>query len=524
MRESDWFHISRDKSLTMFTLLRISVLLAFGACWIQLGSSKTPNIVLILTDDQDDVLEGEKPMAFTTNFFQTRGAHLKNFHVNTPVCCPSRATLISGRYPHNFLDQTGGGCMHMNVSNYDFSNRSIGMYMKSIGYTSGQFGKYLNINGMDRYCKDSEGMPGFDEWLTCCSLGKYFKNEFAQNNGKGGSKVWQAGDSPHDYLTSLIGNASISFIKNALKEDKPFFAYIAPHAPHLPATPAPWYNNTFNNFTAPRTPSYNYTALDHHWVIRQQEHLTGDIESIIDELYRNRFRTLLSVDDIMIAITNLLQDHNELDNTYFIWTSDHGYQLGQFNLPCCKLQPYEHDIHVTFRIAGPGVPSGKDIMDVVSMVDVAPTLIELGGGTPPKDMDGMSFANLFTKHESRALVDVENTLKLPARDRSIIEFWSLGEIKHYGHLIDGPNNTFIGVRVVNDTHNLLYVEFYPNLLEKTFGNQKPVEYEFYDLSKDFYQMRNLYGQQEYAGLISELATYLHQKVLCSGVTCRDTYI
>ena len=101
------------------------------------------------------------------------------------------------------------------------------------------------------------------------------------------------------------------------------------------------------------------------------------------------------------------------------------------------------------------------------------------------------------------MLDVENTLKSSTRDSSIIELWSIGKVKHYGHFIDGPNNTFIGVRVVNDTHNLLYVEFYPNLLEKTFSNQKPVEYEFYDLSKDFYQMRNLYGQQEYAGVISE---------------------
>ena len=66
-----------------------------------------------------------------------------------------------------------------------------------------------------------------------------------------------------------------------------------------------------------------------------------------------------------------------------------------------------------------------------------------------------------------------------------------------------------------------YVEFYPNLLEKTFSNQKPVEYEFYDLSKDFYQMHNLYGQKEYSGVIGELATYLHQKVLCSGDACCD---
>lgn len=494
------------------------VVLVLSVNLVVICSGKQPNIVLILTDDQDDILEGETPMKFTTDFFQTRGAHLKNFHVNTPICCPSRATLISGRYPHNFLDQTGHGCMHMNVSNYDFTNRSVGMYMQSIGYMTGHFGKFLNIQGMGRYCDDSEGMPGFNEWLTCCSFGKYFNNKYAQNKPDGHSKVWKSGNKPEDYMTSLIGNASVSFIKDALKANKPFFAYIAPHAPHLPATPAPWYEDAFDNFTAPRTPAYNYTALDHHWVIRQQEHLSQSVGKIIDDMYQNRFRSLLSVDDIMISITQLLKDKNELDNTYFIWTSDHGFQLGQFNLPCCKSQPYEHDIHVTFRIAGPGVPN-KDIADVVSMVDVTPTLIELGGGTPPKTMDGMSFANLFSQN---SVFFSENSGQSPPRDRSIIEYWSLGKNMHDGHLVDGTNNTFIGVRVVNDTHNLLYVEFYENLLEKTFNQQKPADFEFYDLAKEPDQMHNMYGQQDYATVIGELARYLHQKVLCSGDACRDS--
>ena len=471
--------------------------------------SKPPNIVLLLNDDQDEILGGETPMKFTTEFFKTHGSRMKNFFVNTPVCCPSRATLISGRYPHNYLDVEGGGCMRMNVSSEDFEDTSIGQYMRREGYSTGHFGKYLNPNGMTRFCKGQMSpLPGFDTWFSMCNDNRYFKNIFADNG-----KIFKSGTSPSDYLTSLIGNRSLEFMTDALKEGKPFFAYIAPHAPHVPATPAPWYESAFAGLQAPRTPNWNYSALDHHYVIRQQDHLTKRIADESDELFRNRWRSLLSVDDIMKAVTKLLEDHNELNNTYFIWTSDHGFQLGQFNLPTCKLQPYEHDISVPFHIAGPGVPEGSEFPDVISMVDIAPTLITLGGGTPPQTMDGTSFA------------DVVQGKMAATRDRSMIEYWSLGNVVRYSHLIDGPNNTYIGVRLVNESHNILYVEFYENqipskhTLPHTFREEPPVEFELYDLSTDYYQMKNLYGSSEYEDIVKELHTYIHSVVVCSGSEC-----
>jgi N-acetylglucosamine-6-sulfatase len=471
--------------------------------------SKAPNIVLLLTDDQDELLGGEKPMQFTTNFFETNGARMKNFYVNTPVCCPSRATLISGRYPHNYLEVNGGGCMHMDVSSKDYSDKSIGRYLKNGGFTTGHFGKYLNPNGMSAYCgKEKAPLPGFDTWFSMCNDNKYFKNIFTDNG-----KIYESGTAPSDYLTSLIGNRSLAFMEKAINESKPFFAYIAPHAPHVPATPAPWYESAFSNLKAPRTPNWNYTALDHHYVIRQQEHLTAQIASESDALFRNRWRSLLSVDDIMKDVVKMLEEKGELSNTFFLWTSDHGFQLGQFNLPSCKLQPYEHDIHVPFYIAGPGIQKKSEFPDVVSMVDVAPTIITLGGGTPPATMDGSSFADsILGKTEA-------------VRDRSMIEYWSLGNVVRYSHLIDGPNNTYIGVRVVNSTHNMLYVEFYQNsvgsthALPHTFMEEPPVEFELYDLNKDYYQMKNLYGDTSYNEIVQELHNYIHRTVVCSGSTC-----
>ena len=94
--------------------------------------SKLPNVVLLLTDDRDLTLGGETPMAYTRQFMSSAGAKLNNFFVNTPVCCPSRTTLLTGKYPHNW-HSTRGGCMHMNVTNPVFERSTIGVRMQELG-------------------------------------------------------------------------------------------------------------------------------------------------------------------------------------------------------------------------------------------------------------------------------------------------------------------------------------------------------------------------------------------------------
>lgn len=496
-----------------------------AACWHSLQATctllaalfcvcvcKQANIVLLLTDDQDLLLGGMTPMAFTHSFMQGGGANLSNFFVNTPVCCPSRTTLLSGNYPHNWHITHGHSCMHMNVTNPAFEQSTIGVHMKALNYTTGMFGKLLNPDGMTPYCEGSalQPLPGFDTWLAMCNDNRYFRNTFTKDG-----IIYTSGTSPEDYLTSLIGNATMKFVEGALNDQKPFFAYVAPHAPHVPATPAPWYENKFSGGKAPRTRNYNYSALDHHYVVRMQPPITPKQAPEIDNLFQNRWRTLLSVDDIMIALVNLLQKYDELDNTYFITTSDHGFQLGQFRLPSCKLQPYEHDIRVPFYIRGPGIPANSTLSFVAGMVDVAPTLLSLAGGQPTDSMDGKSFANLLKLQESTTKPETAAAWS----DKHTIEYWSLGTVIRYEHYIDLPNNTYIGVRLLNATHNYLYVEFYDG--ENVVSFDTPLEYELFDIGKDPYQMTNLYGTpQEDKQLVQELHLFLHKQIKCKGQECQ----
>lgn len=108
------------------------------------------------------------------------------------------------------------------------------------------------------------------------------------------------------YSTSVIGNISAQWIKQKAAADRPFFAYIATKAPHIqdgddwPITiPAPWYNKTFPGIAPPRTPNYNFSALDHHQLIASQPPITYEQAIHIDMLYRARWQSLLSVDDVV---------------------------------------------------------------------------------------------------------------------------------------------------------------------------------------------------------------------------------
>ena len=466
-----------------------------------LGSCRQPNMILLLTDDQDLMLGGNEPMPYTRNLISTGGARLNNFFVNTPVCCPSRATILTGKYAHNWHTTSPGACMHMNVTSPTFKKSTIGVHMQALGYTTGMFGKLVNPEGMDQYCKPPNPrlLPGFDDFLAMCNDNRYFQNRFTLNG-----KIFTSGTSPEDYLTSIIGNTTVGFVSAALKEEKPFFAYVAPHAPHVPATPAPWYETEFSGQKAPRTPNYNYAALDHHYVVRSQASLNETVEAEVDELFEDRWRTLLSVDDITRALVPLLEQYGQLNNTYIIHTSDHGFQLGQFRLPSCKLQPYDHDLRVPFSISGPGIPARSSFDFVAGMVDVAPTLLSLVGGSPPLAMDGKSFADLLLKPSDVGSI----------RQKHMIEYWSLGNVIRYGHYIDMPNNTFIGVRLLNSTHDYMYAEFYQG-----DGSEfsTPLEYELFNVAADPYQMTNLYGtQREDKQLVAELHRFMHTEVKCSG--------
>ena len=189
------------------------------------------------------------------------------------------------------------------------------------------------------------------------------------------------------YETAFLGNTTIEWIREAVQHapPQPFFAFIAPHAPHGASIPAPWYNASFGALTAPRPPSYGHWGRDHHWLVAQQtEAVTPVEEAEADSKYRLRWQCLLSVDDLVVGVRSALDELKAIDNTYFFYTSDHGFHFHELRLGVGKWNVYDVDIRTHMFISGPGITPGSTLRSVAQHVDLAPTWLGLAGIATPE--------------------------------------------------------------------------------------------------------------------------------------------
>ncbi|GAA4598440.1 arylsulfatase A-like enzyme [Actinoplanes octamycinicus] len=437
------------------------------------GPATRPNIVFVLTDDLAKNLVPYMPNVLA---LQRAGTTFTNYTVTDSLCCPSRASILKGQYPHNtgiFKNHGSDGGFQLFHSRGEETS-TFATDLRQAGYRTAFLGKYLNEYQPRelKYTGKPYVPPGWDEWYVG---GNAYQNyDYALNEN---GVVKKYGHTPRDYLTDVISAKASTFITASAAAGKPFMVELATYTPHSPYTPAAPDTGKFLTVQAPRTPAYDrLPANAPHWLSRHAP-LTKKQRQTIDLEFRKRVQAVQSVDRMLAALRATLTKAGVADNTIVVFNSDNGYHMGEYRLTSGKQTAFDTDVNVPLIVAGPRVKAGQIVDEVVENVDLRPTFGELAGAATPADgadgVDGHSFVPLLTGAGDRswrttALVEHRD----PATDPSDpdFEFDSANIPPAYNAL---RTKTFTYVEYVDGSKEYYQRDRDPEMLTNVVGTLTP---------------------------------------------------
>jgi arylsulfatase A-like enzyme len=333
-------------------------LVAFALALPAAAQGARPNIVLILTDDQRWDTVSAMPQVMSR--LVGHGVTFSNGLVVNPLCCPSRASILTGRYSHSTRVYSNNPPLGGFASFRD--NSTIATWLHTGGYRTAFVGKYLNCYVFNPYVP-----PGWNRWFAFANLGYY-------SYGLNVDGAIDAYRPRSTYSTDRLASEAVRFIRTTRP---PFFLYFAPYAPHAPAVPAARHEGAFPSLPPWRPPSWNEADVSDKpaWVQAWPINTSRGI----DNFRRRQLQTLLAVDQAVARILNALAGTGRLHNTIVVFTSDNGFFWREHRL-IGKSAAYEESIRVPFVVRYDRlVAQARDDPRLVANIDLAPTFAAAAG-------------------------------------------------------------------------------------------------------------------------------------------------
>ena len=465
--------------------LAIVLMIAGSVCLPPANSQqqRRPNIIFILIDDLrwDDLGITGHPFVKSPNIDRIgrEGVVFRNAFMTTPLCSPSRASFLTGQYPH-----THGITDNVDRSPASHKLTTFPLLLQQSGYATAFIGKWHMGN-------DDSQRPGFDRWVSFRGQGSYLDPEINED----GKDV-----KPGRYITDLLTGYAVEFIKR--KHDKPYLVYLAHKAIHPEVMqhddgsvnladaerfiPAERHQNLFKGKKIPRRPSAMLPPVGKPALQRKIGDLPplGANTGTSDESVLGRLRSLMAVEEGVGEIMKALKETNQLDNTVIVFTSDNGYFYGEHGLSVERRLAYEESIRMPLLIRYPSFVKAGTVRDEFALnIDLAPTILELAGVSVPVSMEG------------RSLVPLLNASPTEWRKSFLLEYYSDRVF---------PRISKMGYKAVR-SERWKYIHYFE--LE---GMD-----ELYDLKTDPYEMKNIINQPEAAKILENMKREL-QRLLKDG--------